>query len=127
MSADEAIQEYEEGLGDKRRSSRTKKRIRHLMSSSPISVTSSPSTPTHSQLLSSLVDNELSKAQATFPTPPPGRLSPDSSQYLDLAPTTGIENASTEDNGEEVGRRATPPSPSKDGGSTAVLLVRNLD
>ena len=54
MSADEAIWEYEERLGDKRRANRTKGRIRHLMSSSPISVTSSPSTPTHSQLLSSL-------------------------------------------------------------------------
>ena len=72
MSADEAIREYEEGLRDKRGSNRAKNRIRHLMSSSPISVASSPSTPTHSQLLSSLVDNELSEARATFPTPPPG-------------------------------------------------------
>ena len=54
MSADKAIQEYEERLGNKRESNRTKKRIRHLMSSSLISVTSSPSTPTHSQLLSML-------------------------------------------------------------------------
>ena len=99
MSADEAIQEYEEGLGDKRGLNRTKKRIRHLMSSSPISVTSSPSTPTHSQLLSSLVDDELRQVRATFPTPPTGRASPDSTQSLDLAPTTGIWSASTEDDG----------------------------
>ena len=97
------------------------------MSSSPISVTSSLSTPTHSQLLSSLVDNELSKARAVFPTPPLGQVSPDSTQSLDLAPTTGIQNASTEDDSEEVGREATPPSKSKDGGATTVLLVRNPD
>ena len=125
MSADEAIQEYEEGLGDKKRSSRMKKRIRHLMSSSPVSVTSSPSTPTHTQLLSSLVTDELREAKATFPTPPPGRLSPDSNQSLNLAPTTGIDDVGTEDDGEEVGRRTASPSPSENGGPTAVLLVRN--
>ena len=127
MSADEAIWEYEEELGDKRGLNRTKKRIRHLMSSSPISVTFSPSTPTHSQLLSSLVDNELSKARAIFPTPPPGQISPDSTQSLDLAPTTGIRSTSTEDDGEEVGGGAAPPSESKDGGTMTVLLVRNPD
>ena len=97
------------------------------MSSSPISVVSSPSTPTHSQLLSSLVDDELSEARTTFPTPPLGRISPDSTQSLDLAPTTGIRSVSTEDGSEEVGRRATPPSKSKDGSATKVLLVRNPD
>ena len=127
MSVDKAIQEYEEGLRDKRGSNRAKNKIRHLMSSSPISVTSSPSTPTHSQLLSSLVNNELSKAQATFPTPPLGRVSPDSTQSLDLASTTGIRNASTEDDGEEVGGGAAPPSKSEDRGATTVLLVRNPD
>ena len=127
MSADEAIREYEEGLGDKRGSNRTKKRIRHLMSSFPISVTSSPSTPTHSQCLSSLVDDELRQARATFPTPPPGRISLNSTQSLDLAPTMGIRSTSTEDDGEEVGGGAAPPSKSEDGGTTAVLLVRNPD
>ena len=127
MSADEAIREYEEGLGDKKGSNRTKKRIRHLMSSSPISVTSSPSTPTHSQLLSSLVDNELSQARATFPTPSPGQISPDSTQSLDLAPTMGIRSTSAKDDSEEVGRGAAPPSKSEDGGTMAVLLVRNPD
>ena len=102
MSADEAIQEYEERFGNKREPSRTKKRIRHLMSSPPISVTSSPSTPTHSQLLSSLVDDELRQARATFPAPPQGQISPDSTQSLDLAPTTGIRSTSTKDDGEEV-------------------------
>ena len=104
-----------------------KKRIRHLMSSSPTSVTSSPSTPTHTQLLSSLVNDELREARAAFPTPPSGRLSPDSSQSLSLAPTTGIEDAGIEDNGEEVGRGTASPSPSENGGPTAVLLVRNPD
>ena len=127
MSADEAIQEYEEGLGDKRGLNQAKKRIRHLMSSSPISVASSPSTPTHSQLLSSLVDDELSKARAVFPTPPPGQISPNSTQSLDLAPTTGIRSVSTENDGEEVGRGTAPPSESKNGSTTAVLLVRNPD
>ena len=97
------------------------------MSSPPISVTSSPSTPTHTQLLSSLVDNELSEARATFPTPPPGRLSPDSAQSLDLVPTTGIRSASIEDDNEKVGRGAAPPSQSKDRSTTMVLLVRNPD
>ena len=127
MSADKAIRGYEEGLEDKRGSNRMKKRIRHLMSSSPISVTSSPSTPTHSQLLSSLVDDELSEARATFPTPPQGQISPDSTQSLDLAPTTGIRGTSTEDDGEEVGRGAAPPSESEDRGPALVLLVRNPD
>ena len=127
MSADEAIREYEERLGDKREPNRTKDRIRHLMSSSPVSVTSSPSTPTHSQLLSSLVDNELSQARAAFPTSPPGRISPDSTQSLDLAPTMGIRSTTTEDDGNEVGGGTAPPSKSEDGGTTMVLLVRNPD
>ena len=124
MSADEAIREYEEGLRDKKGSNRAKNRIRHLMSSSLISVTSSPSTPTHSQLLSSLVNDELSEARAAFPTPPPGQASPDSTQLLDLAPTTGIQSASTEDDSEEVGRGAAPPSESKDRDAMTVLLVK---
>ena len=127
MSADKAIQEYEEELEDKRESNSAKRRIRHLMSSSLISVTSSPSTPTHSQLLSSLVDDELSEARAIFPTPPPGRVSPDSMQSLDLASTTGIQDAGTEDDSEEVGGGAAPPSESEDRGTATVLLVRNLD
>ena len=127
ISADKAIWEYEERLGDKRGSNQAKKRIRHLMSSSLISVTSSPSTPTHSQLLSSLVDDELSKARAVFPTPPPGQISPDSIQSLDLASTTGIRSISTENDGEEVGRGTAPPSEGENGGTTAVLLVRNPD
>ena len=97
------------------------------MSSSPISIASSPSTPTHSQLLSSLVDDELSEARATFPTPPPGRISPDSTQSLDLAPTTGIRSASIEDSSEEVGGGTAPPSESEDRSATTVLLVRNPD
>ena len=127
MSANEAIQKYEEGLKDKRGLNRTKKRIRHLMSSSPISVTSSPSTPTHSQLLSSLVADELREARALFPTPPPGRLSPNSSQSLNLAPTTGIRGTSIEDDGEEVGGGTAPPSKGEDRGPMTVLLVRNPD
>ena len=97
------------------------------MSPSPISVTFSPSTPTHSQLLSSLVDDELREARATFPTPPLGQVSPDSAQSLDLAPTTGIRSASTEDSSEEVGRGAAPPGESEDRSATTVLLVRNPD
>ena len=97
------------------------------MSSSPISVTSSPSTPTHSQLLSSLVYDELREARATFPTPPPGQISPDSTQSLDLAPTTSVQNISIEDGGKEVGRGAAPPGESEDRGTTTVLLVRNSD
>ena len=97
------------------------------MSSSPTSVVSSPSTPTHTQLLSSLVNDELSEARATFPTPPPGRLSPDSTQSLDLAPTTGIRSVSVENNGEEVGGGTAPPSESEDRSATKVLLVRNPD
>ena len=97
------------------------------MSSSPISVTSSPSTPTHSQLLSSLVDDELSEARAAFPTPPPGQVSPDSTQSLNLAPTTGIWSTSTEDDSEEVGGGAAPPGESEERGATTVLLVRNPD
>ena len=97
------------------------------MSSSPISVTSSPSTPTHSQLLSSLVDNELGQARATFPTPPPGQISPDSTQSLDLAPTMGIRSTSTEDDSEEVDRGTAPPSKGEDRAATTMLLVRNPD
>ena len=127
MSADKAIREYEEGLRDKRRTNRAKDRTRRLMSSSPISVASSPSTPTHSQLLSSLVNDELREARAAFPTPPPGQISSDSAQSLDLAPTTGIWSASTEDDSEEVGGGTAPPGEGEDGGTTTVLLVRNPD
>ena len=102
-----------------------KKKARYLMSSPPISVTSSPSTPTHTQLLSSLVDDELSEARVTFPTPPPGRISPDSTQSLDLAPTTGIQSVSVEDDSKEVGGGTAPPSEGKDRSATKVLLVRN--
>ena len=127
MSVDEAIREYEEGLRNKRGADQPKNKARYLMSSSPVSVTSSPSTPTHTQLLSSLVNDELSEAWATFPTPPPGRVSSDSTRSLNLAPTTGIRNASVEDNSEEVGGGTAPPSQSKDRSATTVLLVRNPD
>ena len=54
----------------------------------------------------SLYAVELREARAVFPTPPPGRASPDSTQSLDLAPTTGIQSTSTEDDSEDV---MTPP------------------
>ena len=69
------------------------------MSSSPISILSN--SPTHAKILNALIAataSDLAEAQAAFPTPEPGCLSPNSMDFvaLDLAPTTVICDASLE-------------------------------
>ena len=94
MHAPEAIKEYEEARKDKRRlCSRTNRSITS-MSSSPLSISSN--SPTHLDILDALVaapTDDLAKARATFPTPEPGHLSPNStfSVDVDLSPTTRID------------------------------------
>src|SRR6202020_2254994 len=60
--------------------------------------------------------DELAEARAHFPTPPPGRLSPDSLDLgeLDLAPSTAIR--AMESSGEDVATGSTPNSQSAPGG-----------
>ena len=138
MNAPEAIQEYEEAQKDN-------SRLRHLadlpntqMSSLPISISSN--SPTHHEILDVLVAasaSDLAEARATFPTPEPGHLSPNStfSVDVDLSPTThvnaiGVEaevgcmagGAGAEDTGRaaevspEVGSRCTCSSDLLDAG-----------
>ena len=69
------------------------------MSRSPISITSS-SSPEHVSLLhvEGHSSEDIAEAQRTFPTPEPGRLSPDStfSVDMDLSPTTRIDTVGVE-------------------------------
>ena len=99
MSAPEAIKEYEKTQKGKSRLCGLASPPNTLMSSSPISVLSNP--PTQLKLLDALVTasaNNLAEAQAAFPTPEPGHISPSSldSMPLDLSPTTAVHSASLE-------------------------------
>ena len=99
MHAPEAIKEYEETQKNKGRLHSLATLSNTLMSSSPIFVSSN--SPTHLEILDALVTvsaSDLAEARAAFPTPEPGRISPNSldSAPLDLAPTTIIHNASLE-------------------------------
>ena len=129
MHAPEAIKEYKEAQKDKSRLRSHTNRSNTLMNSSPISLSSN--SPTHLEILDALIatpSSNLAEARATFPTPEPGCLSPDSTFFVDvdLSPTTcvdavGVEaevggmegGAGTEDTGgaaevsSEVGSRCT--------------------
>ena len=94
MHAPEAIKEYEETQKDKSKLCSRINRSHTPMSSSPISISSN--SPTHLEILDALIAapvSDLAKARAAFPTPEPGRLSPDStfSVDLDLSPATHID------------------------------------
>src|SRR6201996_6875418 len=128
MNADEAVKEYERRLQKEGRKPKGS-RIAH-MSSSPISVASSPSsTSTHVLVLESLVQSaqDLAEARAAFPTPEPGRLSPDSTVSLDLAPTTTIRSTSVDEGSQGLEEGTTDSSPPEDRGREKVLQCRNLD
>ena len=91
MHAPEAIKEYEEAQKDKSRLCSHVNRSNTPMSSSSISISSN--SPTHLEILDTLVAapaSNLAEARAAFPTPEPGRLTPDStfSVDVDLSPTT---------------------------------------
>ena len=94
MHTPEAIKEYEETQRDKRRLRSRLNRSNTPMSSSPISISSTSSA--HLNILDALVaapTSDLAEARATFPTPEPGHLSPDStfSVDVDLSPTTRVD------------------------------------
>ena len=66
----------------------------------------------------------VSKAQLSFPTPEPRRMSPDSTQTVrvDLDPGhpgTQVEGGEDDKGGESVGEGATPAGMTEDGGSEA--------
>ena len=88
MNAERAIREYEEDKSQSRKGG-----ILHqsLMSQSPISIRTTSSDDASTVDLSASAN--VAKAQQTFPTPEPGRLSPDSmfSVDLDLDPATHID------------------------------------
>ena len=99
MHAPEAIKEYEESRKDKSRLRSHVNLSNTQMSSSPISISSN--SPSHLEVLNALVTvpaSNLAEAQAAFPTPEPGHLSPDStfSVDLDLDPTTCIDTVGVE-------------------------------
>ena len=94
MHTPEAIKEYEDVRKDKRRLRGRTNRSTTSMSSSPISISSN--SPAHLDILDALVaapTSDLAKARATFPTPEPGHLSPESmfSVNVDLSPTTRVD------------------------------------
>ena len=109
MHAPEAIKEYEETQKDKTRLYCLADLSNMLMSSSPISVSSN--SPTYLEILDALIVTsacDLTEAQAAFPTPEPGCISPNSldSTPLDLSPTTVIHNASLEADSPPVAKGA---------------------
>ena len=59
-----------------------------------------------------VLNKELAEARANFPTPPPGRLSPDSYDLgeLDLAPSTTIQAMEGSSKGVEEGTAVKIPS-----------------
>ena len=99
------------------------------MSSSLISISSN--LPTHVEILDSLVAisaSNLAEARAAFPTPEPGRLSPNSmdSTDLDLAPTTVIGDTSLEANNLSVVGGTTARSEEEVGSLTEVLVLERI-
>src|ERR1700761_6924856 len=92
MNASEAIQEYKK---DKSRSRKGDVLHQSPMSHSPISISSSPE---HVNLVDLHMLDTVAEAWRVFPTPEPGRLSPDStfSIDLDLSPTTCINTVRVE-------------------------------
>ena len=121
MHALEAIKEYEETRKDKSRLRSRVNRSITLMSSSPISISSS--SPTHLDVLDALVAapaSDLAEARAAFPVPEPGRLSPNStfSVDVDLSPATCIDAVRVE---AEVGRMERGAGAEDTGGTTEVL------
>ena len=96
------------------------------MSSSPISISSN--SPTHVEILDSLVatsTSDLAEAQVAFPTPEPGRLSPNSmdSMDLNLAPSTVIRDASLEATSLSVAEGTTARGEEEVGSLTEVLVL----
>ena len=67
------------------------------------------------------VINAVTEARINFPTPEPARLSPDSTQTLqvDLDPGTQVEGSEDDEGGESVGTGATPAGTTEEGGSEA--------
>ena len=63
----------------------------------------------------------VSEAWLNFPTPEPGRLSPDSTQttWVDLDPGTQVEGGEDDEGGESVGAGTTPASMAEEGESEA--------
>ena len=98
MHAPEAIKEYEEAQKDKSRRRSHANRSNTQMSSSPISISSTSTYFEAPNALAAAPTNDLVEARAAFPTPEPGRLSPDSmfSVDLDLSPTTRIDTIGVE-------------------------------
>ena len=126
MNAPEAIQEYEEAQKDKSRLRCLTSLPNALMSSSPISISSN--LPTHVEILDSLVAtsaSNLAEAQAAFPTPEPGHLSPNSmdSADLNLTSTTIVRNASLEASSLSVMEETAARSKEEVGSLTEVLVL----
>ena len=126
MNTPEAIKDYERTQKDKSRLCSLASLPNPLMSSSPISISSN--SPTHVDILDALVAasaSNLAEAQAAFPTPEPGRISPNSldSTPLDLAPTTAISDTDLEANSLPVAEGAVTQSEEKVGGPTEVLVL----
>ena len=129
MNAPEAVQEYEKAQKDKSRLCRLASLSNALMSSSPISV--SFNSPTHVEIFDALIAtsaSNLAEAQAAFPTPEPGCISPNSldSTPLNLTPTTVICDASLEAGSLPVVEGTTTRSKEEVGSPTEVLVLEYI-
>ena len=129
MNAPEAIQEYEEARKDKSRLCSLANLPNTPMSSSPISVSSN--SPTHLETLDALATaaaHDLAKAQVAFPTPEPGRISPNSldSANLDLTPTTIIRDTSLKAGSLPVAEGTATRSEEEVGSPTEVLVLEYI-
>ena len=129
MHAPEAIKEYEETRKDKSRLRSLANRSNTQMSSSPVSISSN--SPAHLEIPDALVatsTGDLAEAQAAFPTPEPGCLSPNSmdSADLDLAPTTIIRNASLEASSLPVAEGTATRSEEEMGSLMEVLVLEHI-
>ena len=127
MNTPEAIKDYERTQKDKSRLRSQASLPNPLMSSSPISI--SFNSPTHVDILDALVAasaSNFAKAQAAFPTPEPGCISPNSldSAPLDLALTTAVSDTNLEENSPPVAEGAVTQSEKKVGGPTEVLVLK---
>ena len=109
MHTPEAIKEYKEAQKDKSRFCGLTSLPNSQMNSSPISISSN--SPTHLEILNAIIAtsaSNLTEAQAAFPTPEPGHISPNSldSAPLDLTPTTVVHDTSLEADSPPVGEGA---------------------
>ena len=120
VHADELVRDYQQRHPDKEVHLRTGQIAKS--SPSPTSHMSSPDSFTLELDITPVpVIDAVTEARLHFPTPEPGRLSPDSTQTTgdDLNPGTQIKGGEDDQGGESMGAGATPASAAEEGESEA--------